>query len=272
MSINWKAGIISFLFFASLGFVLFHPFDRYAELSIRNFVIFIAISSLYLTSIFLFALYKSRKGIADHTYSFSWLAKTGLGVFFFVILSVFIFSFLLSIIYPGGHPPLWAFLFLTPYLFFTVGGGIVTTFLIFIIPSVFLSKFRQSEKAFRFVSLFFVVVFFILAMFYTAYVSTCEFNRDYACVARKGVAARDEKVCEQVVENFKQGLCYLHMSKNWNNIEICENVSDEKIQYQCMVNVAINTDNKSICENLNIDEIGYNKESCISRIESKLNY
>ena len=100
----------------------------------------------------------------------------------------------------------------------------------------------------------------------------CEFNRDYACVARKSVAARDEKICERVGETFKQGLCYLHMSKNWNNIEICEKVSDNKIQYQCMVNVAINTNNKGICENLDIDEIGYNRESCTSHIESKLKY
>jgi len=148
------------------------------------------------------------------------------------------------------------------------------SYIIFFGPSIFLRQYHNHKSVLHIVSALFILLLVILSIFYVAKVFSCDFNIDYGCVARKALEVNDEKICEQVGEEFRAGLCYLHMSRgDWRDIKMCSKILDLRIQYECMVNIAINTNDQAVCESLTIDEFGYDwRESCFVRMESGLKY
>ncbi len=228
MKINWKAGIVCFLFLMSLG-MFFNPIiDPFLEPSWEFYVITTTISSIYLTAIFLYTLHKNKEDL--HTRPS--ILKNTLIIMLLTTIFVFIYSLVLSSIYPGGHPPIWAFLFLTPLIVIVIGCGLIIALLFFTIPTLLLYKFRNNKKIFRFIYSFFVVIFILLAMFLISSFLTCNFYENYYCVADRAVKAGDIQYCEKTDE-YHSDYCYLNMSRKWKNSKICKKINDQQVRSQC---------------------------------------
>jgi|SRR3989344_3791719 len=267
---KWKGGIILFLFLSVTGFLLIDPLharDMLGEL----FSIFF--SSFFLTIIFLVAIKSVEAKILDTSFSFKWFIK------FNLIFSVIVYAFLLatSIILTyftiksgrGGDMAGFMPIFVALHGLW-VAPALVLVFSV--ITQLFFYKFRLNRKILLSVVILFSLLSVSSALYYSLNLSSCGFNSDVECLAKKALVSKDLTICERIetdyLQDYKRDVCYRFISNQWEDIQLCDKIKDERNKYECTVNIAININDQNICDRLKSAGTEYTKEKCLSDFQN----
>lgn len=265
-----KNGVIMFFFVVAAYLALVNPLDRYFGGEDKLIMFFIIFGALILSFSFSFLLAKSEQKIKENNYSYGWLIKSNLLLSLLFYIALIIFSVILVFISiqffnAQNESGLLVFIILWNGLWIAPLAVLIFNF----IPSLLFYKFYSSKHFLKITPLAFVALSFILIAFFITRNTTCEFKRDYACVAEKAIKAENPQICEQIEENFAQGLCYEHVSRKINDVSLCDNISSETIQSICIKNIAVNMNDPKICEGVKSKEVGTDKESCYMWVQDK---
>lgn len=268
-----KSALISFIFFTALGFATLDPLAYGINPAALVIISFITLMSAIITAVFRYTLYQTEKRILENRYSFWWLTKLGfvLAVIFFVA-GFIIFSYRVQF-YRGEEDFGAAVLLIT--IIIGVPLGVLSAS---IMPSIFFYKFYGNKKVFRATSILFLAVSFILGAYYTLSASTCEFNKNYICIADRAILKHDDSLCEKTKDISKtfseRSYCYLRLSSSgeWNDIDLCDKLSSDQERYYCMANIAVTTNNPKICEAIQSSTQYFNKEQCFNDLKWRHTY
>lgn len=266
--IRWKGGIVALIFLITFGFATLDPFGG------GDFgIVFIILGSILLTAIFLFTIYRSEKRILDSRYSFWWLARLN-AIFILSLYAIGYLGLLAFINFYFGGPGEQAGYAAAIIIVVGVIWIPITVLSVSVIPSLYFYKFYGSKRIFRATSLLFVALSFVLALYSTISSSTCNFNKNYICIAEKAIAAYDDSLCEQtkdVHQDFdERTYCYLELSRSgqWSDIGLCNKLSPPgRKRTRCLINVGITTNNSSVCEKVPSDSPTSEKEFCYNAIK-----
>lgn len=266
-----KSALISFVFFTALGLVTLDPLAYGIDSSALLAISFIILMSVIITAVFQYTLRQTEKRILENRYGFWWLAKLDLILaVIFLVAGYLIFSYRAQF-YRGEEDFGAVVLFITILIGVPLGILSAST-----IPSIFFYKFCDNKKVFRTISILFLVISFALGVYYTLNASSCDFNKNYICLAQRAVAKQNDSLCERtkdVSKDFNERTyCYLELSKSgkWSNISLCDKLSSDQERYHCMVNIAITTNNPQICEAIQNNTQYFNKEQCYTDLKWQL--
>lgn len=273
--VRWKSGITAFIFLVTLGFTTLNPFGAGSDFSGSFGIAFITLGAVLLTTIFLFTIYRSEKKIVENRYSFWWLA--GLNAIFIILLYAIGYLGLLGFInfYFGFGGPGEAAGYAAAI---AIAMGVIwipiAVLSVSAIPSLFCYKFHENKRVSRATLLLFAALSLALASYSVTNSSTCNFNRNYLCIADKAIETHDDSLCEMVKDvhkNFSERTyCYLELSRSgaWRNIELCDKLTDRE-KTRCLVNIGIRTNDPSICGKISTNSSANEKEFCYNAVKYK---
>ena len=268
-----KSAIISFVFWTALGFATLDPFTYGINLSALFVISFIVLMSAIITAVFLYTLRQTEKRILENRYSFWWLTKLSLilAVIFLVIgFSIFFYR---AQFYGGGED-FGAIVFLAAIIIGVPAGVLSAS----TIPSIFFYKFYGNKKLFRAISTLFIVASFALGAYSALVTSSCNFNKNYICLANRAITKHDDSFCERIKDTNKdfdeRTDCYLEISRSgkWSEVSLCNKLSSDKERYYCMANIAVTTNNPQICETIQNNTQYLNKERCYDDLKFRHTY